>query len=80
MNSQYDNRFSGSVSRTMAAVSLGFIVMVTPWAIQEVVAACTGSKVTLFSVFWASYDQKKKIIRFLFLKLLFCSCPHFWSF
>lgn len=36
---------SGSVSRTMAAMSLGFIVMVTPWNIQEVVAACTGSKV-----------------------------------
>lgn len=29
----------------MAAMSLGFIVMVTPWTIQEVVAACTGSKV-----------------------------------
>lgn len=40
-----DNRLSGSVSRTMAAMSLGFIVVVTPWSIQEVVAACTGSKV-----------------------------------
>jgi hypothetical protein len=29
----------------MAAMSLGFIVMVTPWTIQEVVAACTGTKV-----------------------------------
>ena len=29
----------------MAAISLGFIVMVTPWTIQEVVAACTGTKV-----------------------------------
>jgi hypothetical protein len=28
----------------MAAISLGFIVMVTPWTIQEVVAACTGTK------------------------------------
>lgn len=37
---------SGSASRTMAAMSLGFIVMVTPWTIQEVVAACTGSKVS----------------------------------
>lgn len=44
MNVQ-DNRLSGSVSRTMAAMSLGFIVVVTPWSIQEVVAACTGSKV-----------------------------------
>lgn len=41
---------SGSVSRTMAAMSLGFIVMVTPWSIQEVVAACTGSKVNLYFV------------------------------
>lgn len=29
----------------MAAMSLGFIVMVTPATIQEVVAACTGCKV-----------------------------------
>lgn len=40
-----EKRLSGSASRTMAAISLGFIVMVTPWTIQEVVAACTGSKV-----------------------------------
>lgn len=46
-----DNRLSGSVSRTMAAMSLGFIVVVTPWSIQEVVAACTGSKVILRSSF-----------------------------
>ena len=32
----------------MAAMSLGFIVMVTPWTIQEVVAACTNSKVPPF--------------------------------
>ncbi|KAI8421675.1 hypothetical protein MSG28_009665 [Choristoneura fumiferana] len=35
---------SVSTSRTMAAMSLGFIVMVTPATIQEVVAACTGCK------------------------------------
>lgn len=28
----------------MAAMSLGFIVVVTPWTIQEVVAACTGTR------------------------------------
>lgn len=28
----------------MAAMSLGFIVLVTPWSIQEVVAACTGTR------------------------------------
>jgi hypothetical protein len=40
-----ERRLSTSASRTMAAISLGFIVMVTPWTIQEVVAACTGTKV-----------------------------------
>lgn len=34
-----------NASRTMAAMSLGFIVVVTPATIQEVVAACTGCKV-----------------------------------
>lgn len=37
---------SGSTSRSMATISLGFIVMVTPWTIQEIVTACTGSKVS----------------------------------
>lgn len=40
-----ERRLNGSASRTMAAMSLGYIVMVTPWAIQEIVAACTNSKV-----------------------------------
>lgn len=31
----------------MAAISLGFIVMVTPWTIQEIVTACTGSKASV---------------------------------
>lgn len=39
----------------MAAVSLGFIVMVTPWTIQEVVAACTGSKVPPFLDFLVTW-------------------------
>uniref|UniRef100_A0A182K2W8 Uncharacterized protein n=1 Tax=Anopheles christyi TaxID=43041 RepID=A0A182K2W8_9DIPT len=30
----------------MAAISLGFIVIVTPWTILEIVATCTGSKCT----------------------------------
>lgn len=42
-----ERRLNGSASRTMAAMSLGYIVMVTPWAIQEIVAACTNSKVSL---------------------------------
>jgi len=32
----------------MAAISLGFIVMVTPWTIQEIVTACTGSKASVY--------------------------------
>ncbi|KAJ9598181.1 hypothetical protein L9F63_011143, partial [Diploptera punctata] len=43
-----ERRLSTNASRTMAAMSLGFIVMVTPWTIQEVVAACTGTKVPPF--------------------------------
>lgn len=39
----------------MAAMSLGFIVMVTPWTIQEVVAACTGSKVPPFLDFLVTW-------------------------
>ncbi|XP_033247561.1 5-hydroxytryptamine receptor 1A [Drosophila miranda] len=39
---------TGSTSRSMAAISLGFIVMVTPWTIQEIVTACTGSKLPPF--------------------------------
>lgn len=42
--------FSGSTSRTMAAISLGFIVIVTPWTILEIVTACTGSKVNLWLI------------------------------
>uniref|UniRef100_A0A182PUQ7 Uncharacterized protein n=1 Tax=Anopheles epiroticus TaxID=199890 RepID=A0A182PUQ7_9DIPT len=41
-----DPQIHGSTSRTMAAISLGFIVIVTPWTILEIVATCTGSKCT----------------------------------
>jgi len=34
----------------MGAVALGFIVAVTPWTIQEVVTACTGTKVRSFKI------------------------------
>lgn len=52
----------------MAAMSLGFIVMVTPWTIQEVVAACTGSKVNwnsflLFSSFAAIIYELNRRMR-----------------
>ncbi|XP_049298396.1 5-hydroxytryptamine receptor 1A isoform X1 [Anopheles funestus] len=40
-----DRQIHGSTSRTMAAISLGFIVIITPWTILEIVATCTGSKI-----------------------------------
>lgn len=43
---EQERNLNGPTSRSMAAISLGFIVMVTPWTIQEIVTACTGSKVT----------------------------------
>ena len=51
----HERRLSTAASRTMAAMSLGFIVMVTPWTIQEVVAACTGSKPPPFLDFLATW-------------------------
>ncbi|XP_011505087.1 PREDICTED: uncharacterized protein LOC105367926 [Ceratosolen solmsi marchali] len=51
----HERRLSTAASRTMAAMSLGFIVMVTPWTIQEVVAACTGSKPPAFLDFLATW-------------------------
>ncbi|CRL05781.1 CLUMA_CG018809, isoform A [Clunio marinus] len=52
---EHERVLRGSTSRTMAAISLGFIVIVTPYTIQEVVAACTGSKIPPsidFAVTW----------------------------
>ncbi|XP_017062004.1 5-hydroxytryptamine receptor 1A [Drosophila ficusphila] len=46
---------SGATSRSMAAISLGFIVMVTPWTIQEIVTACTGSKLPPFLDFLVTW-------------------------
>lgn len=60
-----EKRLTGSVTRTMAAMSLGFIVMVTPWTIQEVVAACTGSKVIYlfyFSLYFQVFNVRENII------------------
>uniref|UniRef100_A0ABD2X9B3 G-protein coupled receptors family 1 profile domain-containing protein n=1 Tax=Trichogramma kaykai TaxID=54128 RepID=A0ABD2X9B3_9HYME len=51
----HERRLSTAASRTMAAMSLGFIVMVTPWTIQEVVAACTGTKPPAFLDFIATW-------------------------
>ncbi|XP_054738919.1 uncharacterized protein LOC129245004 [Anastrepha obliqua] len=46
---------AGNTSRSMAAISLGFIVMVTPWTIQEIVTACTGSKLPPFLDFLVTW-------------------------
>ncbi|XP_055390338.1 beta-3 adrenergic receptor isoform X2 [Condylostylus longicornis] len=46
---------NGSTSRSMAAISLGFIVMVTPWTIQEIVTACTNSKLPPFLDFLVTW-------------------------
>ncbi|XP_054257910.1 trace amine-associated receptor 9 [Macrosteles quadrilineatus] len=51
----HERRLSTNASRTMAAMSLGFIVMVTPWTIQEVVVACTGSKMPPFLDFMITW-------------------------
>ncbi|XP_060657668.1 5-hydroxytryptamine receptor 1A [Drosophila nasuta] len=48
---------SGNTSRSMAAISLGFIVMVTPWTIQEIVTACTGSKLPPFLDFLVTWTS-----------------------
>ncbi|XP_060533010.1 trace amine-associated receptor 8c [Cylas formicarius] len=50
-----ERKLSTSASRTMAAMSLGFIVLVTPWTIQEVVAACTGSRAPRILDFLATW-------------------------
>lgn len=75
-----ERRLSGSVSRTMAAMSLGFIVMVTPWTIQEIVAACTGSKVNtkirntllIFSFDFPAVFPYEKSTFSAYLKSVFC--------
>ena len=34
-----------NMARTMAGLSLNFIIVVTPWTLKEVVVSCTGTKV-----------------------------------
>lgn len=63
---EHERVLRGSTSRTMAAISLGFIVIVTPYTIQEVVAACTGSKVikvfayVFLLLLSAEFDERKR--------------------
>ena len=57
---EHERVLRGSTSRTMAAISLGFIVIVTPYTIQEVVAACTGSKVIMVLLLFAVIAEENK--------------------
>lgn len=54
-----------NASRTMAAMSLGFIVVVTPATIQEVVAACTGCKVKSYFLFMFVFSRRSQFTSFL---------------
>ena len=36
-----------NMARSMAALSLSFIILVTPWTMKEVAVSCTGTKVSL---------------------------------
>lgn len=40
-----DRRQHYNMARSMAAISLNFIIVVTPWTLKEVVLSCTGAKV-----------------------------------
>ncbi|CAD7089337.1 unnamed protein product [Hermetia illucens] len=53
---EQERNLNGPTSRSMAAISLGFIVMVTPWTIQEIVTACTGSKLPAFLDFLVTWS------------------------
>ena len=35
------------MARSMAAISINFIIVVTPWTLKEVVVSCTGAKVSI---------------------------------
>ena len=42
-----DHKVCEVTSRSAAAISLTFIVLVTPWAIQQVITSCTGTLVSM---------------------------------
>ena len=43
-----ERRLHYNISKTMAALSLSFIILITPWTFKEVIEACTGTKVLSF--------------------------------
>ena len=42
-----DQRQHYNMARSMAVLSLSFIILVTPWTMKEVAVSCIGSKVSL---------------------------------
>ena len=51
-----ERRHHYNMARTMAGLSLNFIIVVTPWTLKEVVVSCTGTKVIdIFTIIWNVY-------------------------
>lgn len=85
-----ERQLTTTTSRTMAAMSLGFIVLVTPWTIKEIVVACTGTRappaldflvtwMALSNSFWNPflYWLLNSKFRRMCRQLLFCEVSHF---
>ena len=67
------------MARTMAGLSLNFIIVVTPWTLKEVVVSCTGTKVIdiynymeclylghcMYVIFLASFLSREGKVRLL---------------
>ena len=45
---EFERKLHYCISRTMAAISLCFIILITPWTFKEVIEACTGTKVSYY--------------------------------
>ena len=53
-----------TTSRSAAAISLTFIVLVTPWAIQQVITSCTGTNVSkLFISISNNYNRGNMVVK-----------------
>ena len=56
-----DQRQHYNMARSMAALSLSFIILVTPWTLKEVAVSCIGTKV-FFSLLFPTIRVAKLII------------------
>jgi len=70
---EFERRVHYSISRTMAAISLTFIILITPWTFKEVIEACTGTKVSsgvdfLFTVVGGCYHALNPAVYYYFNK------------